>query len=888
MRWLAPWLDLSLRAKCLFLISCPAAATVAMVGASYLAGTETKAAAQQLNAGLRISNAIERLKVSGIETSAHMRGYLITSNERLASKARGSIAAFDSAWQNLSDLTRNDPMQRQRLAQLAALQRARVEHVFGDAARLRSGNLSRVQIVPAVNAAEAEWVELERILKSIEAANSAAIDASLVRINELQGRQNAISAICLWFGLAGGTALTLLFARGITSRIGKLERNIARLAAGGGLFPLPGADEIGGLNLALAVVERVLEQRHAVLKNAPHGIAEVDGSGRYRWFNQAYAGIAGLSEAYRPPTIQATLPARDRSRIQDAIRIMQRGGSAEMAVRMEPPGAPPTEAELTFIRTEGPPEAGVLPGCYVFLRQIAPLRKGDTALIQAKDAAVASNHAKTDFLAKISHDIRTPLNAILGAADLLSRTALTFDQSGYVHMFQRNCRRLVALINDFLDFSRIEAGAMWIEKTPVQIREVVNDAVATFREDAARKGLALRFDLDPRTPAWLIGDSLRIQQVLVNLLSNALKFTIAGRVDVRVKVEDVAGSDGPSLRYEVLDTGPGIAPEDQAKVFGKFVQLRNQTAGQHGAGLGLSICRDLVELMGGEIGVSSQEGGGSNFHFTLPLQAVGQPEPQPGLLPTASSAAGGKLDSPLPISGAAIRILVAEDTEDNRLLVEHYLRSEPVALRFAFTGQEALDVVQRGHRFDLILMDIDMPVLDGIRATLAILAWETAHGIPATPIVALSADAMSEAVRSSLDAGCVAHVAKPIECGTLLATIQRYATARGAPAANQGPTATIEVSEQVRALVPQYLASKLKQIEEAYDCLAARDFGPIRRFGHNLKGTGSGYGFPAIEEMGREIERAAAEADIDRIAQQLHALHKFASESGAAIADPVS
>ena len=878
MRWLASWLDLSLRAKCLFLISCPAAATVAMAGVSYLAGTATQASGQQLNARLRISNAIERLKVSEIETSAHIRGYLITSHEPFASKARGSIAAFDSAWQLLSDLTRDDPVQRQRLAQLAAVQRARVEHVFGDVARLRSGGLSWVQIVPAVNAAEAERLELERILNAMEAANSRAIDAHLSRISELHDRQNAISAICLCFGLAGGAAMTLLFAHGITSRIGKLERNIARLASSGDLLPLPGADEIGGLNIALALVERVLRQRHAVLENAPHGIAEVDGAGRYRWLNQAYAGIAGLSEAYRPPSIQATLPARDRSRIQDAIRIVQRGGSAEISVRMEPPGSPPTEVEMTFVQIPGPPDAGRPPdaGFYIFLREIASFRKGESALIQAKDAAVASNRAKTDFLAKISHDIRTPLNAILGAADLLSQTALTYDQSGYVHMFQRNCRRLVALINDFLDFSRIEAGAIRIEKTPVQIREVVDDAVATFREEAARKGIALRLDFDPRTPEWLIGDALRIQQVLVNLLSNALKFTSAGRVEVRVKVQDGAGPDGPSLRYEVLDTGPGIAPEDQAKVFGKFVQLPNQTTSQHGAGLGLSICRDLVELMGGAIGVSSQEGGGSNFHFTLPLEAV--PEP---LVPEA----GERLAVSLSASSGAIRILVAEDTEDNRLLVEHYLRSEPVALRFAFTGQEALDVVQRGFTFDLILMDIDMPVLDGIRATQAILAWQTARGIPTTPIVALSADAMSEAVRSSLDAGCVAHVAKPIDCGTLLATIQRYASLRSA---NQGPKATVQVSEQVRALVPQYLASKQKQIDEARDCLTARDFGPIRRFGHNLKGTGSGYGFPAIEELGREIERAAAEADIDRIAQQLDALHSFVTESGAAITDRVS
>ena len=239
---------------------------------------------------------------------------------------------------------------------------------------------------------------------------------------------------------------------------------------------------------------------------------------------------------------------------------------------------------------------------------------------------MASNRAKTDFLAKISHDIRTPLNAILGAADLLSQTSLSFDQSEYVHMFQRNCRRLLALINDFLDFSRIEAGAIRIEKAPFQIREVVDDAAATFRDSAARKGILLRVDIDPQAPEWQIGDSLRIQQVLVNLLSNALKFTASGRIDVRVKVLEAANSGRPAiaqrLRCEVVDTGPGIAAEHLDKIFVKFVQLPNQTAGHRGAGLGLAICHELVELMGGEMGVFSQVGGGSNFHFNLPLEAA--------------------------------------------------------------------------------------------------------------------------------------------------------------------------------------------------------------------------------------------------------------------------
>jgi hypothetical protein len=353
---------------------------------------------------------------------------------------------------------------------------------------------------------------------------------------------------------------------------------------------------------------------------------------------------------------------------------------------------------------------------------------------------------------------------------------------------------------------------------------------------------------------------------------------------LRITVQDAPGSGRERIRYEVLDTGPGIPPQDQARIFKKFVQLPNQSARQRGAGLGLAICRDLLELMGGEIDVSSQIGRGSNFHFVLPLEAA------PAMLPAAQEtnisethigSQAGANDS--------IHILVAEDTEDNRTLLEYYLRSEPVKLRFAFTGQEAVDAVQRGEKFHLILMDIDMPEMDGFAAARAIRAWETPRGL-STPIVALSADAMNHAVRQSLECGCAAHVAKPVDRTQLLATIQRYASA-SLPSLNIGASAkvaaTLAVSEQVLALVPQYLASKQKQIEEARRSLSTRDFGPIRRFGHNLKGTGSGYGFPAIEELGRQIERAAAEADVDRIARQLDALHRLVTES-ATTADSVS
>jgi len=618
------------------------------------------------------------------------------------------------------------------------------------------------------------------------------------------------------------------------------------------------------------------------LENVLHGAAEVDASGEYLWLNKIYAELAGCSQTDKPAHIADTVQPEDRARVQKAITQMLRNGRSDTTAHMGPSHGVISEVGMTFLAVAEDPGSSY----YVFVSDISAGKKSEAALVRAKDAAEASNRAKTDFLAKISHDIRTPLNAILGSADLLSQTALSSKQSEYVRMFQRNCHRLVALINDFLDFSRIEAGAVRLERVPFRIPEPINDAVATFREAAARKGIALGVEIHPAAHGWALGDPLRIQQVLVNLLSNALKFTDAGRVDVSVKAPSGA-AEGGQFRFEVRDTGPGIGLEDQHKIFGRFVQLPNQSNGQQGAGLGLTICHDLVELMGGAIGVVSQEGSGSAFYFNLPLETTEPVPANPEAAPDRAPDRAVTEPSWLP-AGGPIRILVAEDTEDNRLLVEYYLHDQPVELRIALNGQEALDAIKRGEQFDLILMDIDMPVMDGYAATKQIRAWQQSsqglqgQGTP-TPIIALSADAMRDAVLASMEVGCVAHVAKPIDRAKLLETIRHFAPGKASQGA--GAERTIAVSEQIKALVPQYLASQKRQIEEARASLASGDFGPIRRFGHNLKGTGRGYGFPPIEELGREIEQAATHAEASRVADQLQALHRFVSESATTLAD---
>lgn len=873
MRRLAKWQDLSLGIKCLLLISFPAAATVFMFGVANLLAARTATAVEQVNRALEISEQIQRLGRAETEISAAARGYFITSQLSFIDQARASLSTFDAALHQILFLTAADPVAQHRAVSIASTEHGREEKLFGSAARFQSGELPLDQLRSEVSNVEQQRQKMAALLKLMEQDNTRELEVLTGCVEALHQQQRTLLAIGLFLGLAGGVAMTLLFARGITRRLATLQRNVRQLASGATPQDLPGRDEIGVLNGGLMQVSEMLQRQTAGLENALHGIAEVEADGTYVWLNKTYIELTGRSQDHHWGTILSTVQPEDRPGVEEAMAQMRIHGRAEAAARISRPDGRSSDVVLIFLAPSHVPHSRF----YVFLRDLWTVRKSDAALIRAKDAAVAAGRAKTEFLAKISHDIRTPLNAILGSADLLSQTPLSFDQSEYVSMFQRNCRRLVALINDFLDFSRIEAGAIRIEKGPFRIRETVADSVATFRDAAARKGIGMGIEIDPAAPDCALGDPLRIQQVLVNLLSNALKFTEQGRVDVNVKVMSAA-SARPKLRFEVCDTGSGIALENQDKIFARFVQLPGQSKGQHSAGLGLTICRDLVELMEGEIGVVSREGEGSTFYFNLPLEVI------EATVPVSSGDGAAAMLS----SGETIRILVAEDTEDNRLLVDHYLRSEPVTLRFVGNGQEALDAIESGEQFDLILMDIDMPVMDGYTATRRIRAWQEAQAIAqglTTPIVALSADAMQEAVQASMEAGCVAHVAKPIDRETLLRTIRGYATGKRMPSVATARTSVVSsaLSEEVKALVPQYLASKEKQIGEARIALSSRDFGPIRRFGHNLKGTGRGYGFPRIEDLGREIEQAAAQGNAARIAEQLEALHRFVSESAAAV-----
>jgi PAS domain S-box-containing protein len=856
------WSDIKLGTKGLIVVAAPAAATVLIACAAHRIGSLTEKAESEVNQAIEVSAMIRELRADEISASAAMRGFLISGDERLASQIRGSLAAFQTTGEQLAELIADDQTQRDRLDVIEALQRRRTEAIFVDLARFRAGMLSRESQREGLFTAERERGEMEELIATMLARETRMFEERTARAQALRSRLSAVIGICAIGGVLGGCIISMLFASGITSRIEKLKQNVSRLATGARLDAHPaGSDEIGLLNEGVIRTAEILRTKATALENALQGIAQADARGRLVSYNKACAELLGLEEAPSTVEILSTVCAEDRARFEQAIRSMRESGRCEIEGRIRRADGSMTDVQILLLPLSKTDPDG---GYHVFFRDITPQRKAEEALIRARDAALVSSRMKTEFLAKISHDIRTPLNAILGSADLLSQTSLDANQSEYVGMFQRNCRRLVALINDFLDFSRIEAGAVCVVRTAFRLRQTVDDVICTFREAASRKGIALSVDIAPGIPDSLMGDPHRIQQVLTNLVSNALKFTHEGQVDVRVCTGTVGAAE--FLQFEIADTGLGIAPADHDRIFAAFAQLPDQPASSHarGSGLGLTICRELVQLMGGDIGVESRLGAGSRFHFTLPFERA-----DPG---SSSAASQATQRSPERGTLRPMRILIAEDAEDNRALVRHYLHGQPLDIRFVDDGQQAVDAVTGGEDFDLILMDLDMPVMDGHSAVRKIRQWEAFSERSPVPIVALSAHAIVEEVRSCLDEGCVAHVAKPVDQPTLIETVGRYARERSGEL-------PLKLSNEVKALVPSYLRSKSRQIQEAFVHLNGRDFEAIRRFGHNLKGTGRGYGFPEIEDAGRRIEKSAQVADEAEIALQLSALSSLVSDA---------
>ena len=358
----------------------------------------------------------------------------------------------------------------------------------------------------------------------------------------------------------------------------------------------------------------------------------------------------------------------------------------------------------------------------------------------------------------MSHELRTPMTAMLGMADLLAAELLPGKQRDYVAAIRTSGRHLITIVNDILDFSRIEAGRLELERIDFSIPEVLERLRSLMEPQAQERGLDLTFELAEHSPPIAVGDPTRLQQVLINLAGNGLKFTHKGGVTVAVS-HHPAGDGQVRFRFEVRDTGIGIPEEKRAELFEAFSQADRSMARRYGgSGLGLAICKRLVEAMGGTIGVDSVPGIGSRFWFEIPLEV--------GDAAAVRERVAFDVASVLPM-----RILLAEDVELNRELLGDMLGRHGHEVVFATNGEEALGLAAR-ERFDLVLMDVQMPVMDGVEATRRIRKLPPPAGT--VPIVALTANVMAKERERYLAAGMVACLMKPIEWGELFAALARH------------------------------------------------------------------------------------------------------------------
>jgi signal transduction histidine kinase/ActR/RegA family two-component response regulator len=386
------------------------------------------------------------------------------------------------------------------------------------------------------------------------------------------------------------------------------------------------------------------------------------------------------------------------------------------------------------------------------------LRKLNRKLDAARLAAEEANQAKSQFLANISHEIRTPLNGVLGLAQAISADELTPIQAERIGVLRQSGLGLLAILNDLLDLAKIEAGKLSIEAVPFNPQEVLTAARQAIWATAEAKGLTVETTVMPEAEGLYKGDPTRLRQIIDNLVSNAVKFTPTGRVDV------VLSRPADALVLTVADTGIGMTPEATIRIFTKFEQADASTTRRFGgSGLGLSICLELAEAMGGAIKADSVEGQGTTFTVILPLERLGDVQDV-----VAVQAVDAVVDADQP----PLRVLAAEDHPVNQLVLRTLLGQFGVEVTMASNGQEVLDLF-KNHDWDVVLMDVQMPVMDGPTATRAIRQFERDQARRPTPILALTANAMAHQLDDYRQAGCNGHVSKPIDATDLISAMSR-------------------------------------------------------------------------------------------------------------------
>ncbi|MDH3986209.1 MAG: PAS domain S-box protein [Gammaproteobacteria bacterium] len=714
-------------------------------------------------------------------------------------------------------------------------------------------------------------IEIGLATGHIENIISAAIkNASAIALLEM--------ALVALFSLALGTYLT--------RQLYSLTQAANRIASGdiGHQVDILGSDELAQTAKAFNHMSRELkldkEKQHAILRSSLDSIISMDADGRIIEFNKAAEAAFGYrrEEIIGKPMMDMIIPPRlHESHRQGMAHYLETGEGPIMDQRVQVSAMRasgeefPVELAVTAVDIDNKKLF------IAYMRDITERIENENIMKQAKEAAEAAAEAKTRFLASMSHEVRTPLNSLLGFLGLLNEQQnMTAEQLTWIRTAQQSGASLLHLINETLDFSKIEAGKMELEQHDFDLRELVNDTVDTLAVQAGEKAVGLDAEIDTAVPAFIREDTGRLRQVLLNLLGNAIKFTDTG--SIRLSVGVCEHDSLPHLHFEVTDTGRGIADTARESIFCEFTQLPQSGKPVSGSGLGLPISKRLVELMGGRLDFESKENLGSRFWFEIPLHTGERQAPATG---------PEKLDQPpARLKG---RILLADDSEANKMVANAMLRESGCTVDNVNNGLEAVEAV-RTLPYDLVLMDISMPKMDGLEATSAIRKLPGSKG--AIPIVAMTAHAIVGDRENFIHAGMNDYISKPVTKHRLYEILKQWLPREQSEMSNeaqaseqtaQSPVLDTRVFEQLARdtsveIVPKMLAAFCRETHSRIEILrqisahGTTDFKQLQHEAHTLKSSAATFGATELNQIAAAAELACRNGDFENASGMLDAL----------------
>ncbi|MDP8990154.1 MAG: response regulator, partial [Acidobacteriota bacterium] len=500
------------------------------------------------------------------------------------------------------------------------------------------------------------------------------------------------------------------------------------------------------------------------------------------------------------------------------------------------------------------------------------IRQRTEDLEKAMRTALAASQAKSEFLANMSHELRTPMNGLLGMLDVVLDSPLNSDQRDELEIAQRSAYALLALLNDILDLSKIEAGKMMIENIPYDVRSVLDDCVKSFQARALQKKIALHFEIDPQAPTKIIGDPLRVRQIAANLLSNALKFTEKGWVSLRLSGIQGGPAGLAQMCITVSDTGTGIEADKLTAIFEKFTQADGSITRKYGGtGLGLAITKRLVEMQGGQVLVESKVGKGSTFTLLLPWEPV--------IEVTAPHSAPSAAQQRAEVVPARTRVLVVEDNLVNQKVVLAILRKKGFQIDVANDGREALSKLEAAaDPYDIVLMDVQMPVLDGLETTRIIRKnrrWDR------LPIVAMTAHAMNGDRERCLQAGMNSYVSKPVQPAHLISLIEKLLQEWAAAPQPPAPVTAhlvLEHSAMAQDLLELFLQLAPERLRQMETAAGQSDGSTLAAEARKIADAASQFASRAVADCAQRLELAAANGNFAKAAEELATLRREIQE----------